>query len=139
MPLDQMEKAATAPGGPEMPAFFRFMMGNVRLFFASFLVVSAAMLGAAVGLLKRKNWARILFIFILSLGIIWNIGGMALQFFILQDFPKQVGAPPEIVSDFKTMRTLIMVFSALLALGFSLLFGWIIKKLASVEIRREFS
>jgi hypothetical protein len=138
-PLDQMEKAATAPGDPDMPAFFRFMMGNVRLFFASFLVLSAAMLGAAVGLLKRKNWGRLLFIFILSLGIIWNIGCMALQFFIMQDFPRQVGAPPEIASDFKTMRSVMMIFSALIAIGFSTLFGWIIKRLASVEVRREFS
>lgn len=139
MPLDQMQKAATAPGVPEMPAFFRFMMGNVRLFFASFLVVSAATLGAAVGLLKRKNWARLLFIIILSLGIVWNIGGMALQFFIMQDFPKPVGASPEFAASLSTMRTVIMVFSALMALAFSALFGWLIKRLAAVEIQREFS
>lgn len=137
-PVHEMQKAAAAPGVPEMPAFFRFMMGNVRLFFASFLLVSAAMLGAAVGLLKRKNWARLLFIVILSLGILWNIGGMVLQFTIMQDFPKPAGAPPEFAATFSTMRTVMMVFSALMAIGFSALFGWIIRRLTSVEIRREF-
>jgi rubredoxin len=139
MPLDEMRNAVTDPGFTEMPALFRFMMGNVRLFFASFLVVSATMLGAAVGLLKRKKWARLLFITILSLGIVWNIVGIALQFFFLQDFPKPVGAPPEFVATFSTMRTVIMVFSALMALGFSALFGWLIKRFTSSEIRREFS
>jgi hypothetical protein len=122
---------------PEMPAFFRFMMGHVRLFFASFLMVSAAMLGAAVGLLKRKNRTRLLFIAILSLGITWNIVGMVLQFFFMQDFPKQVGAPPEFATVFSTMRTVIMLFSALFALGFSALFGWLIKRFTSTEIRRD--
>lgn len=138
-PVHEMQKAAAAPGVPEMPAFFRFMMGNVRLFFASFLVVSASMFGAAIGLLKRKNWARLLFIVILSLGILWNIGGMVLQFTIMQDFPKPAGAPPEFAASFSTMRTVMMVFSALMAIGFSALFGWIIKRLASEEIMREFS
>jgi hypothetical protein len=138
MPLDEMQKAAAAPGVPEMPAFFRFMMGHIRLFFAFFLVVSAAMLGAALGLLKRKNWARLLFITILCLGIVWNIVGMALQFFFLQDFPKPVGAPPEFAATISTMRTVIMVFSALMALAFSALFGWLIKRFTSAEIRREF-
>ena len=139
MPLDEMRKAATAPGVPEMPAFFRFMMGHIRLFFASFLVVSAAMLGAALGLLKRKNWARLLFITILSLGIAWNIVGMALQFFFMQDFPNPVEAPPEFAATITTMRTVIMVFSALMALAFSALFGWLIKRFTSAEIRQEFS
>jgi hypothetical protein len=139
MPLDEMQKAATPPGVPEMPAFFRFMMGHIRMFFASFLVVSAAMLCAALGLLKRKNWARLLFITILCLGIVWNIVGMALQFFFMQDFPKPVGAPPEFAATFSTMRTVIMVFSALMALAFSALFGWLIKRFTSAEIRREFS
>jgi hypothetical protein len=138
-PIHEMQKAATAPGVPEMPVFFRFMMGNVRLFFASFLVVSASMLGAAIGLLHRKNWARLLFIAILSLGIVWNIGGVVLQFFIMQGFPKPDGAPPEFAATFSVVRTVMMVFSALMAIGFSALFGWIIKRLISTEIMREFS
>jgi hypothetical protein len=31
-----------------------------------------------------------------------------------------------------------MVFSALMALAFSALFGWLIKRFTSAEIRREF-
>ncbi len=137
-PIDEMTKAAMAPGAPKMPAFFRFMMDNIRLLVASILVVSVGMLGAAIGLLKRKNWARLVFVTILSIGIVWNIGGLALQFSIMEDFPKPVGAPPEFSAAFTTMRTVITAFSVLMALAFSAIFGWLIKRFISAEIRREF-
>ena len=138
-PVDEMKKAAaSAAAAPEVPAFFTFMLGNIRLFFALFLVVSAAMLGAAIGLLKRKNWARIVFIVNLSLGIAWNVGGMLVQFFVMKDFPKPVGGPPEFAARLSIMTSVMLGASVVMALAVSALLGWLIKKLVSVEVRGEF-
>lgn len=139
-PLDQMKQAAaTVPGEAELPAFFRFVMDNVRFFFAFSLVVSASMLGAAVGMLKRRDWARRLFIGFLSLGIAWNLGGLVLQFFIMEDFTTPAGAPTEFAMAFSTMRSVIVAASLFTAFAVSGLFAWLTKRLASAEVRGEFS
>ena len=138
-PVEQMKQATTAPGAEKLPALFRIMTDNIRFFFAAVLVVSASMLGAAVGLLKRREWARRFFIGFLFLAIVWNLGGTVLQFFVMVDFPVPAGAPPGVATAFSTMRSVMVAFSVLTALAFSGLFGWLIKRLASAEIRREFS
>jgi len=41
-------------------------------------------------------------------------------------------------AQFESMMIVMRVFSILIALAFSILFGWIIKKLSSANIRKEF-
>ena len=121
-----------------MPPFFQFMMENVRMLFASFLVVTSATLCSSVGLLKRKNWARLVFIIILSLGIVWNIAGFFFQFFTMNEFPGPQIPDTEFQRNFNTMRNVILIFTAILSIGMSVLFGWLIRKLSSPQIREEF-
>jgi hypothetical protein len=125
--------------GPPMPWLFKFMAGNVRLIFFSFLAVSALTFAASIGLLKRRNWARITFIGILALGIVWNLGGMAVQYSLFSSLPGiPDNAPEEFQDRFDFFAKAIMVFSLFFAVGISGLFGWIIKRLVSSDIRREF-
>jgi hypothetical protein len=142
-PLDQMRSAMSqAHSDQNMPAFAAFMFNNIRLFFAAFLIVSVSTLIAAIALLKRKNWARVLFIAILALGIVWNLGGLVVQqFFFASMSSIPPNTPPEFRANFEamgTMMTVMKIFSAVMAVGFSVLFAWIIKRLASVAIRQEF-
>lgn len=140
-PLDQMRAAkAAAPG---MPPFFDFMFDNIRLFFFAFLVVSAAMCASAIGLLLRRNWARLVFVGILALGIVWNLGGLVLQqlmFDSMMKFPAVAGksAPPDFEAEMRGMMIAMRIFSALFALGFSVLYTWLIKRLISPSIAAEF-
>jgi hypothetical protein len=46
----------------QMPALANFMFSHINLFFLFFLLIAAASLISAVALLKRKNWARVVFI-----------------------------------------------------------------------------
>jgi len=104
---------------------------------ALLLVVSAATVFSAIGLLRRKNWARLTFIAIMVLGIIWNIGGFCLQISVFSS----VGSVPAHADEakfFQALAAVVMIFSLVLALGFSALFGWIIQRLTSSPIRREF-
>jgi len=73
-PMEEMQKSLNAPEAQEMPAVARFMFSHFTLFFRAFLVVTLVTFISAIGLLKRKNWARIIFIALMALGIAWNIG-----------------------------------------------------------------
>jgi len=141
-PLAQM-RAASAAAPPGMPPFFYFIFDNMRLFFLAMLVVSAVTCASAIGLLLRQNWARLVFIAILALGIAWNLGGLVLQQIMIDSmmkFPMTTGksVPPDFEAGMHGMMIAIRVFSAVFALGFSVLYGWLIKRLISPSIVAEF-
>ena len=133
----EMEKALQAPPPPGAPPFATFMAGHFQLIFFSFLIVSAFMLASSIGLLKRKNWARLLFVGLMVLGIVWNLGGLVLQFTMfssMQDsFANAPGAP-----NMKPFMIGMAVVGVIFALGFSGLFGWIAKRLLSPAVAAEF-
>ncbi|MGD8925780.1 MAG: hypothetical protein PVG20_02950 [Thioalkalispiraceae bacterium] len=135
-PLDEMQQQINSPEAQaNIPNFASFMFSHLRLFFFSFLVVSSSTLIAAIGLLRRKNWARILFIVMMSFGIAWNLGGLILQQFMFSNMPHMNGSQPV---QFDVFVNVIRVFSFLMALAVSILFGWIIKRLVSPAIKQEF-
>jgi hypothetical protein len=140
-PVDEMREAMrSAARGQPVPGFFSFMLENLRLFFALFLVLSALTLASAIGLLRRQNWARIVFICIMALGIVWSAGALSLQFSMVSGFPLvPEDDQSEFAFHFRTMARVIMGFSAVVAGGSAVLFGWIIRRLLSGDIRREFS
>ncbi len=122
----------------QIPVFANFIFNHFDLFFLAFLVASATTFITAIGLLKRKNWARIVFIVIMSLGIIWNILGLVLQFTMFNSMPEFTGAqaaPPE----FQNMMWIMIAASVIMVVAMSALFGFVIKKLNNKDIRVEFS
>lgn len=136
-PVDEMNKAfESAQAQEQMPFFAKFMFSNIRYFFLSFLAISGTTLVSAIGLLKRKNWGRIIFMVILGLGICWNIFSLVLQNLMFTSFPDFPHG--EINSQFNTMMNVMKIFSFVFAVGISYLFGWIIYKLSSFNIKKEF-
>jgi hypothetical protein len=124
-----------------MPPLFAFLFSHMRLYFLAFLVVSAATLLASIGLLMRRNWARIAFIGILALGIVWNIGGLVLQQWLassMLEINREMRPPAEFEAVMRGMMIAIRIFSALFAIGLSVLFGWMIRQLRSTAIAAEF-
>ena len=131
-PQEEMREAANAN---DAPAFARFIFAHPQVLFGAFLAVSATTFISSIGLLKRQNWARLIFIAILLLGILWNIGSLALVFFTFSSMPQ---VPDHAPAEFETMWKVMMGFSVVIVLAFAGLFGWIIKRLVSPEIKREF-
>jgi len=124
------------------PPAIAFMMGHLRFYFLAFLIVSVATLLCSLGLLRRHRWARIAFIGILGLGIVWNIGGIVLQNWVvgsILDMKPNVHTPPNFDEAMHAMTIAIRVISAFFALGVSGLFGWIIARLLSPQIAAEFT
>jgi len=139
-PTDEILSASRMP--PEfqqMPAVFRFMVENVFLFFVLFWSLAVVTLFAAIGLLYRKNWARLGFIGLMGFAILWNLGGLWLQHAMFSSFPAiPASAPPDFAAGFETAAIVMRIGSVVFAVGVSVLFAWIIKRLSSKSIRAEF-
>ncbi len=124
----------SGPAADQIPASGRFMMGHVDLFFRLFLALSCVTLISAVGLLRRRNWARIVFIVIFALGIVWNIGALILQQLVISSMLAQ----PLFEVQFDQMMLTMRIFSIAIVIVISTVLGWLIARLASPSIRSEF-
>ncbi|MFC6327144.1 hypothetical protein [Alloalcanivorax gelatiniphagus] len=138
MPMDEMRQHMSGQAVEQMPAAAMFILGHIELIFAAFLVVCLGTLASSIGLLKRKNWARIAFVALMLLGVFWNLGGLVLQQIVMSQMPIAPDAAPDFQSNFEFMMTLMRVVAALFALGMSTLFGWIAWRLWSPSIVAEF-
>jgi hypothetical protein len=135
----EISQAMQAPAPPGMPSAAAFMTSHVYLFFLAFLLASAFTLASAIGLLKRWNWARLCFVGMMVLGILWNLGGLALQFSMFSSMQHQFsGANMHGGPDMQPFLIAIAVVSVLFAVVFSVLFGWITKRLLSPAVAAEF-
>lgn len=124
------------PAGPNQPD-----PALIASFMRGFMLVSALItawvLLSSIGLLRRKNWARISFIIFMILGIgfsalyvlIGVIGAVAFH-----HLPADAHTPPAV----QAMMPGMMVFMAIMGLVFVGLYGWILVKLLSAKIREEF-
>lgn len=133
--FQQSISAADAPGAP---AYALFLLNSMRWIFLGALLVSAATLAAAIGLLKRMDWGRWLFIAMMALGIAWNLCAFGIEYWILSSAPTTMPGAEETMAQFHTFKIVMLALGGLMALGMSALFGWIIYRLLSPEIAREF-
>jgi hypothetical protein len=122
-----------------MPGAVRYMFEHPLLFFVLFWTLAVTTLIAAIGLLQRRNWARVTFIGLMAVSIIWNLGSLWLQQSMVASFPVPANAPPQFADEFATMALVMKVGTAIFAIGISVLCAWIAKKLASSTIRAEFN
>jgi len=142
VPIEKIQDSINDPQfSKETPLMMKITFPNMRLIFLAFLIVSASTLVSAIGLLKRKNWARQVFIALMVIGIASNLGGLVIQIYTIVEFAQPPpGATQETIktSSVANMMILMMLFSIIIAVGFSILFAWIIKRLLSEPIRNEF-
>lgn len=119
------------------PAMAKFMSQYFHLFIYGFCVLALFTFTSSIALLKRKNWARQAFIVILALGILWQAGGLAMQFAMYSDFPSSPKGKG--FEDFERISNIIRWFSFAMAFAISGLFIWVIKKLTTQPIVGEFT
>ncbi len=129
-----------------IPAAARFMFAHIQFIVLAFFLLSAFMLTSSVGLLRRQNWARIVFIVLLAVGIVYVLGGLFVQQSFMSSMNKSFGAMPvqdsvfrasaaQFGSMFRAMRIIMAIFSLGVAAGFA----WIVARLISPGIRAEFT
>lgn len=125
-----------------MPAAPRFVFAHFHLIVVVMFVVCVTTLISSIGLLRRRNWARLVFVALLGLGVLYNVGAVFLQQSMMSSFdssfPANSGLGPDsqqFAHMFAAMKVMMFVFE----LGFAALFCWIIVKLRSAPIRAEFT
>jgi uncharacterized membrane protein len=127
------------PGMEQMPVPFQFFFSHPEVFLATFWSLTVLTFVAAIGLLWRKNWARLYFIVVFALGILWNLGSLWLQHQVLSVASTTMrNAPPEFARQAEIFATVFSIGSVVIAIGIAVLFGWLIKRLLSRAVRAEF-
>lgn len=146
VPLMQQQHVHMSQNMPhDMPVQMGWMFDHVIWIFRLFLLLSVSVLIASIGLLLRKEWARKLFIGLMAFGILYQIAGLFFQWWymsaVFDHLPMPPNPKPDVAQMMQVMQgfmTVIRIFSVLMSIGMSILFGWIIKKLISAPIRLEF-
>ena len=137
LPMDEIFTAMKAEQG--VPPVLYFLFEHFRAIAAVIFIFSVVAIVASVGLLMRRNWARLLFLAMMIVIIVSHLGGLLMPFYIstwLPSVPQDM--PAEFGNFFDMMMKVSMVFGALVTLitiGFC---AWVMKRLMSEEIRKEF-
>lgn len=141
-PAETFEQFGRMPPQPDMPPFLPWVFGHFRLLFALGLLLSVVHFVAALGLFKRWDWARWLFIGLMAFGIVSSLGGMVLQAWMMTGMYEQFATMHDTAQgrmpDMRPFFIGIGVFSALLSLAFCALYAWIIKRLLAPAVAAEF-
>lgn len=128
----------TAGGSNGEFAWQAGILRNIEWVLAASLLSSLIMLTAAIGLLKRMNWARLLFVVMLGLGVLWLAASFVA---LLVGDPFGAGladVPAEYQPAIASLRTQSRWVSGLFSLLLCLLLGWIIWRLCSKEVAVQF-
>ena len=139
--LPAMRMQAMPPLPPGLPEPMQWMFGHMAWFFRAFLLVAATTLVAAIGLLRRHEWARRLFIALMGLAIAYQLFGLAWQWWFMGSmdaFMRAPGMPADMDAFMHGFMRVAQVFGTLVALALCVLFGWIIRRLCSAPVRAEF-
>ncbi len=143
------QQMAIRPLPPGMPSQALWVFGHFEWFFRLFLLLALIHLVAAIGLLLCRNAGRLLFIGAMIFDSFYQLAGVALQWWVtgpmsraMMRAPGRVGPPSaegaQVMRMMDGMMTVMQIFSMVMALGFIVLFGWIIERLCGPAIRREF-
>ncbi len=135
--------AITQERGESLPSLAGLLMAYLPWVAAAGLAMSLATTASAIGLLIRLNWARCVFIGLLSLAIALNLAGLWLQHEVVQSVVETTLArapmPPPVLNVFGGFVTAARVMAVVVTLCGCVLLGWIIRSLMSPSIRQEFA
>jgi hypothetical protein len=140
-PTEQFSLHSGLPHGVENTSpLIEFLFSKVQYFFFAFWLLALLTLVSSIGLLHRKNWARLILVGILGLGVVWNLGGTWLQWQMFSAFPQfpSKTQPDEFTQQMESMFAIVRVGTTIFILASAVLLAWLVKRLVSLPIRDEF-
>jgi hypothetical protein len=124
---------------PGMEALPRISYDTLRIALLSFLALSVIFLATGIGLLQRRNWARVVFIAAVALGTLYSV---ATYFFMDTAADLSLLIPPADINgsriDVAPIMAMMRTATTVLAILFTALNVWLVWWLVSPAIRREF-
>ncbi len=124
---------------PGMETLGNVSYGTMRVALLAFLALSLTFLLTGIGLLKRRNWARVVFIAAVALGTLY---GVATYFFMDATSDLSVLLPDTTIEgagiDLAQVAAMMRVTTTALTILFTAFNLWLIWRLVSPSIRQEF-
>lgn len=115
------------------------MFRYIEIMFAAVLALMVLTLVSAIGLVKRRSWARMVFIGLMVVGVAWNVANFAWQLYFMNEFiPHAAQVEDEFTERFNVMYSVMTWAMGAIAVATSALFAWIAWKLTRPAIRIEF-
>ncbi|HEV8689919.1 MAG TPA: hypothetical protein VGQ91_06470 [Ideonella sp.] len=146
--IQQASLASWAPGldaavqSEPVPMISGVMLSYLPWVVGAGLMISVALLVAAVGLLMRLEWARRAFIGLVVVAIVANLASLWLQHQFVQSLVdatlRDAALPLGALGVFGGFATAAKVLSGVLTLFACGLLGWVIRRLMSPKVRQEF-
>lgn len=128
---------------PAKAGLLGLLMDHLPWVVGTGLALSLALLGSAVGLLLRLDWARRTFIGLLAVVIVAQLLGLWVQQEMMQSVVSstlsRATLPPQAADVFGGFVTAVRVMAVVVTLGACALLGWIIRRLMSAGVRQEFA
>lgn len=125
-----------------MPMASGMMLSYLPWVVGAGLMISVALMVAAVGLLMRLEWARRAFIGLVIVAIVANLASLWLQHEFVQSLVdatlRDTPLPSGAVGVFGGFATAAKLLSGALTLFACALLGWVIRRLMSPKVRQEF-
>jgi len=121
-----------------LPPLMKLMFENFELLAMVSLLITIVLFIASIGLLKRKNWARLFFIVFLIVGIIWTVVGGVMQFSFMDSMMTASTSSQNLPSDFQNMQNTMKIIMGIMIVAIVGLHAYLIKRLSSDEIKKEF-
>ncbi|HKS06915.1 MAG TPA: DUF2127 domain-containing protein [Gemmatimonadaceae bacterium] len=146
MPFERFDETmGDSTAAALIPASARFMFEHFRLLAFIAFVFMLAQFVASVGLLRRRNWARQMFMGLLICDIAYVFSGVFLQQSMMSSVTETIrtAAAADTLSlnidDLTTGFAIARIVAFVFAFAVASVFGWIVYKLASPRIRAEFT
>ena len=141
--------ASMRPGGiglgeltndPNVPVAMRFILHYAKLFWVLNIVASGALCVASIGLLRRKNWARVAFVGVGVLGIVYALVSLGASALMVPFFRSQMAGLESlgVGTALATMATMALAIVVVKSVFVAVFFGWMVRKLTRAEVREEF-
>jgi hypothetical protein len=145
--VQNAEVAAALPawrdGADSLMPFSRLLLAYLPWVMGAGVVLSVALLAAAIGLLMRQEWARRTFIGLLGVVIVANLLGLWLQYEVMHALVdgtlRATSLPPLAVGVFGGLADATRIMALVVTLGGCALLGWVIRRLMSDTVRQEFA
>ena len=123
-------------GEENIPPMLGVMFENFDLLVLGTFIITILTFIASIGLLKRKNWARLFFIALFIGSVIWSIVGGFIQFSMMDTLPNAI--PDDVPAEFQNMQNMMKLVMGAITVVMIALYLYLIKKLSSNEIKEEF-
>ncbi len=124
---------------PGMEAVPRVSFDTLRIVLLAFLALSVIFLATGIGLLRRRNWARVVFIAAVALGTLYSV---VTYFFLDTTADLSAMIPPASSNgsqvDLASIMVMVRTATTVLTAVFTALNLWLIWWLWSPVIRAEF-